>query len=241
MSIKYLNIKNFILKIMRPRYSDLIKIAIAILFVFQISCEKETPLRLTDKDGNHYNTIIIGNQEWMSENLRVTHYQDGSKIPNIKEDNTWKNLTYGAMCWPDNDSITKRTEYGGLYNWNSIIDNRKLCPVGWHIPTDQDWTVLSEYLGEDQTAGGKMKEAGTAHWVIISLGADNSSGFTALPGGLRNPNGLFAALGSYAYFWSKTENDATTSWVRSIGYGSDKLFKLTSPKINGLSVRCLKD
>jgi len=226
---------------MKTNYSILVKIIVLIILLIQVGCKKEIPQKLDDNNEYIYKTIIIGNQEWMAENLRVTHFQDGSKVPIVLNNNSWSNLTSAAMCWYDNDSLIKGQVYGALYNWYAIIDSRKLCPKGWHIPTDQEWTILADYLGDIHTVGGKMKEAGTQHWYEASPGADNSSGFTALPAGLRNLYGISTALGSNAFFWTSTNKDATTSWVRAIGYGSDKLFVDASPKNNGLSVRCIKD
>jgi uncharacterized protein (TIGR02145 family) len=187
---------------------------------------------LSDMDGNEYKTIEIGNQTWMAENLRTTKYNDGSSVPAVNDNSTWFNLTTDAYCWYDND-ITKKEIYGALYNWYAV-NRGNLCPAGWHVPTDQEWTVLSAYLGGESVAGGKLKETGTAHWNP-NTGATNESGFTALPGGMRGNGGVFFDLGYYGgYWWSATEN-----WCRLIYCRSTDISSLTDMNTTGFSVRCV--
>ncbi len=143
---------------------------------------------LLDIEGNEYKTIQIGNQTWMAENLRTTKYNDGSSIPVVNDNISWLNLTTAAYCWYDND-ISRKDIYGALYNWHTVTSGN-LCPAGWHVPKNEEWTVLTAYLGGESVAGGKLKETGTAHWNPNS-DATNESGFTALPGGMRGNGGAF--------------------------------------------------
>lgn len=203
-----------------------------ILFLLK-QTEAETVI---DIDGNIYHTVKIGTQVWMLENLKVTRYRNGDPITNITDDIAWKASTKEAYCWYMND-ITYGQVYGALYNWYAVSDNRKICPIGWHIPSLTEWTTLSNYLGS--TAGGKMKEVGNNHWSNGNYGADNSSGFTGLPGGYRyNSSGL---LGSVAYFWSATEANISTAWSCYLSNANTNLIILNLPNQEGMSVRCVKD
>jgi uncharacterized protein (TIGR02145 family) len=147
-----------------------------------------------DIDGNVYKTVKIGNQWWMAENLKVTHYRNGDEIPNRADDDEW-NKGIGAYCNYNND-VTNFEIYGGIYNWFAVDDSRKLAPEGWHVPTDDEWQVLVDYLGGDTLAGGKMKSTGTIEggdglWRGSNEGTTNESGFSALPGGYRYNHGVF--------------------------------------------------
>ncbi|GGB19973.1 MULTISPECIES: fibrobacter succinogenes major paralogous domain-containing protein [Mucilaginibacter] len=196
---------------------------------------------VTDVDGNVYKTITIGTQTWMIENLKVTHYNDGTAIPNVTEDNTWKGLTTGAYCNYKNDASIAAT-YGKLYNWYAVTNTKKLAPKGFHIPTDAEWTTLYNYLGGDREDGKKIQEQGTAHWSA-NTGATNSTLFTALPGGGRifdSFQGVFASLTYDAYFWSTTANGASNAWYMDL-YVKGYFERHDSPKYYGYSVRCIKD
>jgi uncharacterized protein (TIGR02145 family) len=195
---------------------------------------------VTDIDGNIYKTIKIGNQTWMAENLKTTKYNDGQEIPQVIGNSAWGSLTTPAYCWLKNDPSNKET-YGALYNWY-VVETGKLAPKGWHVPTEEDWSKLSNYLGGDSVAGGKMKEGSTSHWFSPNLGATNESGFTAIPSSTRNYDGLiFYRLGDGAYFWSSTEYDDSTAWVRSMLCDSTALKSFNAYKSYGRSVRCVKD
>jgi uncharacterized protein (TIGR02145 family) len=138
--------------------------------------------KVSDIDGNDYKTIQIGIQEWMAENLKTTKYNDGNSIPNVTDFIEWSDLITGVYCWYKNDASAYKATYGALYNWFTVSTG-KLCPAGWHVPSDAEWTTLYGYLGGAGVAGGKLKETGTTHWISPNTGATNSSGFTALPGG----------------------------------------------------------
>jgi uncharacterized protein (TIGR02145 family) len=199
-----------------------------------------TSVNITDYDGNIYNTIAIGEQRWMVENLKTTHYNDGGEIPFLTSSVQWSAATDGAYCAYNNNS-SNLSIYGALYNWYAV-NSGKLCPAGLHVPTDAEWVILSDYLGGASIAGGKMKESGTAHWTSPNTGADNLSGFTALGGSFVDWKGVFGILGQTAYWWSSTEASSTNAYAKklfndnaSISVGGN------NEKHDGFSIRCIKD
>ena len=194
---------------------------------------------VTDIDGNVYNTVTIGTQTWMLENLKTTKYNDGTDIPNITDVGTWEGLLTPGYCWYENDIDNKAT-YGALYNFYTV-NTAKLAPTGWHVPTDEEFTTLTDYLGGAYIAGGKLKEAGTEHWYSPNAGATNETGFTALPGGFRSQYGLFDFIKGGGFWWSATEGSATEAHGRNMYYdGRDVWIDYGSKKF-GASVRCIKD
>ena len=195
---------------------------------------------VTDIDGNVYNTIVIGSQTWMVENLKTTKYRDGTAITNVTDNTAWSNLTAGAYCNYDN-LATNVSTYGRLYNWYAVSDSRNIAPTGWHIPTDAEWTTLTTSLGGESVASGKMKETGTTHWNSPNTGATNSCGFTGLPGGNRNQAGVFNYIKYFGSLWSATENDATTAWYRGLAYNNAAVGRISISKKCGFSVRCIKN
>ena len=194
---------------------------------------------MQDIDGNTYQTIRIGNQEWMVENLRVTKYRNNTVIDQITNVTTWSGLTTGAWCYWDNSSSNNIT-YGKLYNWYAVTDGSGLCPTGWHVPSDGEWTTLTDYLGGMSIAGGKMKEEGTTHWSSPNAGATNESGFSGLPGGFRTSNGTFYNLGNIGYWWSSTESGAN-AWYRYLSYNDVNVNRSNLDERLGFSVRCLRN
>jgi len=197
-----------------------------------------TPAGVTDIDGNVYNTIVIGTQEWMAENLNVTHYRNGDAIPNVTDNTAWSGLSTGAFCDYNNDVNIVAT-YGRLYNWYAVADSRNIVPTGWHVPTDAEWQTLVDYLCGEEVSGGKMKEAGTARWNSSNEGAMNESGFSALPGGYRDNDGAYRLIGDYAILWSSSEDGSYHAWRRD--FFSNIINRCSSKKQNGLSIRCVKD
>lgn len=195
---------------------------------------------VTDYQGNVYNTVKIGSQCWLKQNLRSTKYNDGTNIPNVTNNTTWDNLTTPAYCWYNNNYSTYGSVYGALYNWYAV-NTGKLCPVGWHVPSDAEWTELTDYLGGESVAGGKLKEAGTAHWLSPNTGATNVAGFTALPGGSRLGSGGFYNVGDGGIWWSATENDASSAWYRVVDSGSSDVGRNSYDKEVGFSVRYVRD
>jgi uncharacterized protein (TIGR02145 family) len=203
--------------------------------------ELQVQVGAKDIDGNHYNAIKIGNQIWMAENLKTTKFNDGNPIPLVTDNAEWASLSSPAYCWYENDQATYGQTYGALYNWYAV-NTGKLCPTGWHVSTDADWTTLIDYLGGVMVAGGKLKESGTTHWSSPNEGATNESGFTALPGG-----GRFALIGNFrnagivGFWWGSTEYDTDSSWHYYLHYESPIVARMTYFKVVGYSVRCLKD
>lgn len=200
-----------------------------------------------DIDNNKYKTVKIGTQIWMSEDLKTTRYNDGTAIPIVTNYDSWADLTTAAYCWYNNDSTNKEV-YGALYNWYAVNTN-KLCPEGWHVPTDEEWNELMTSFGELGFVGGTLKEAGTTHWRNPNTGATNESGFTALPGGYRSYNGTFNLLRAYGYWWSSTESSWWKStkglpsivFHRNMQYDNAELIRYVSEKSNGFCVRCIMD
>lgn len=206
---------------------------------------------MTDQDGHVYKTIIIGNQEWMAENLKTGHYRNGNTIPVVTNNVAWSGLNTGASSWYDNDSATYDCPYGRLYNWYAVNDSRRLCPSGWHEPSDAEWNVLIGFLDPAYTpiilgsqsllAGGDLKSTGNFFWLNPNQDASNSSGFSALPGGGKDSNGLFGSLGNTAGFWTNTAFNNAGSWTREILTFSGSINRSTMDKRLGYYVRCVKD
>jgi uncharacterized protein (TIGR02145 family) len=194
---------------------------------------------VTDIDGNIYQTIKIGNQWWMAENLKVTHYQNGDAMPEVIDNAAWEGLTTGAHC-AYNNNINNVAIYGRLYNWYAVIDSRNIAPTGWHVPSDAEWETLVDYVG-GTSEGGKMKETGMAHWVSPNTGATNESGFSALPGGLRYYNGTYNDMGYYANFWSSTDYLGSNAWYRGLTNDNPEIGYYYFDKRIGFSVRCVMD
>ncbi|MCP3907937.1 MAG: hypothetical protein GY712_07965, partial [Oceanicoccus sp.] len=193
---------------------------------------------LIDCDGNIYHTIAIGDQLWMAENLKVTHYRNGDSIPNVTDGTTWDTLITDAYCWYNNDQATNE-KYGALYNWYAVDDANGLCPEGWHVPTHAEWTALTTYLGGTSVAGGKMKAASDL-WNSPNTDATNSSSFSGLPGGGRYGSGYFADVGGYGYWWSSTGYSSNDALFRFLSYGVGYVNEDYGNKLYGYSVRCLR-
>ncbi|MBI5218664.1 MAG: fibrobacter succinogenes major paralogous domain-containing protein [Bacteroidia bacterium] len=208
-----------------------------------------------DYDGNSYNTVQIGSQCWMRENLKTTHYSDGTAMV---DGTSAGDITgnYTAKYYFDyNNTPLNTVTYGKLYTWAAVMNGaassnanpsgvQGVCPTGWHVPSDAEWTQLSNSLGGDSVAGGKMKEVGTTHWNSPNTDADNSSGFTCLPGGNRSQDGTFYSIGNYDYFWSATDCNAAWAWGCYLNYNSAILGRSCAAigtKAFGFSVRCVRD
>jgi len=157
--------------------------------------------------------VTIGSQIWTRCNLGITTYRNGEVIPQVTDPTQWSNLTTGAWCYYNNDPSTE-PKYGKLYNWYAVNDPRGIAPTGYHVPSDTEWTVLTDYLGGESVAGGKMKKAGTAYWNAPNTDATNSSGFTGLPGGDRSNNGVYSTIGYNGSWWSSSEDNTNYAWYR---------------------------
>jgi uncharacterized protein (TIGR02145 family) len=215
-------------------------------------CEFNEP-QVTDIDGNVYNTVIIGEQVWMAENLKTTKYNDGSEIPNTTE-----SLTNGAFC-DYNNTPSNSTTYGRLYNWYVVDNNegtreasnggKNVCPKGWHVPRMGEWTTLISFLGGEAIAGGELKETGINHWSETNIGATNAFCFTSLPGGYFSFY-KFSAIGTCGYWWSTTEISTSGSTkypnfnngsIRIMFSDDSRIYKGSFTKDSYLSVRCIRD
>ena len=197
------------------------------------------PTTITDYDGNVYDVIAIGTQVWMKQNLNTSRYNNGTAIPNITDNATWTGLSTGARCYYNNDSASYASTYGALYNWYAV-NTGNLCPTGWHVPTDAEWTTLTTYLGGESVAGVKLKATTLWNSNSPNTGATNSSGFTALPGGYRNYLGPSLDVGDTGYWWSSTGGSAY-AWIRCMSYYFGNVYRYDYYMYNGFSVRCLKD
>jgi uncharacterized protein (TIGR02145 family) len=195
---------------------------------------------ITDIDGNSYNTVTIGSQIWMAENLKTTKYNDGTVIPLVSDGLAWSASTSNAYCWYNNDGPTYINIYGALYNWYTL-NTGNVCPAGWHIPTDAEWTTLTTYLLGESAAGGKLKESGNSHWSSPNTGATNETGFSARPGGVRNGSGAFGSIGYGGYCWTSTAFNTSDAWYRGMNYYDSWVDRNYNNKRVGFSVRCLKN
>lgn len=223
----------------------------ASLLLLLVSCKKEQvnvlPATVTnmhlqeDAAGNaaKFASVVIGTQTWMSKNLCVSHYRNGDKIPQVRNSAKWRTLTTGAWCWPNNDSLLGAV-YGKIYNWYAVNDPRGLAPRGWHVPADTEWTVLVNYLGGATVAGGKLKEAGTAHWWFPNTAATNSTGYTGIPAGNRYNTGDFLYLHIYGWCWTSTEENSLAVY-RRLNYNDAGVFRGAADKRDGFTLRCVED
>jgi uncharacterized protein (TIGR02145 family) len=212
---------------------------------------------VTDAEGNVYATVTIGNQVWMAENLSTSKFSNGDSIPMVYDNLPWQQATViqsPAACFYNNDSIND-TPMGKLYNWYAVIDSRNVCPSGWHIPSDAEWSQLIVHLDsltivgddvESSLVGAQIKSTGLQFWLAPNTGAVNQSGFSALPGGKRPATGLYYPIfeyySYYGYFWSSTSSQTPgLAYDRYLDYASTAILRTTSPKGEGKSVRCVKD
>jgi uncharacterized protein (TIGR02145 family) len=202
---------------------------------------------VSDANGNVYNTVLIGSQCWMAENLKTTLYKNGEPIDYPGTDNmAWWNNTTGAYAWYENDMAWK-DHYGALYNFHAVQNTNGLCPAGWNVPSDAEWTVLSDYLGGEAVAGGKLKSTRTdpdphPRWEYPNIGATNESNWTGYPGGIRDYMGYYGEMGIWGRFWSSTEAGYDAAWSRSLLYEDQNISRNSDVFPGyGLSVRCLED
>lgn len=206
-----------------------------LLSIIVLTCEKDKDIGLPrDIDGNVYDTITIGAQTWFKENLKTTKYKNGTSITLVTGNVIWSSYSAGAYCWYDNNPDYK-DDYGALYNLKAV-SYESLCPDGWHIPTNEEWSILFEYLGGSRYAGGKLKETGTLHWISESQGTTNESGFTVLPGGYRDSHGIFQDLKKSGYWWMSDSDD----FIFIPYYNSSVATGFVYGNL-GISIRCIKD
>ncbi|HAM11581.1 MAG: hypothetical protein A2X05_15495 [Bacteroidetes bacterium GWE2_41_25] len=222
------------------------KIKLSALFLFGFCLAEVQAQTVEDIDGNIYKTVTIGTQIWMAENLKATKFNDGTEIPLAKADaNEWADHTVAASttpayCWLYDSASVYKDRYGAFYNGFTVIKDN-LCPDGWHVPSDQDWTILITYLGGEVDAGGKLKETGTANWNEPNNGATNETGFTARAGGSISDNGSNWYNKSYAFWWSSTVDNEKYLWTRNINFNGSNIIRSYAEMQAGNSVRCIKD
>ncbi len=217
------------------------------LILILISCEKngniaENESVVKDFDGTPYQTVQICDKIWMKSNLNVSHYKNGDAIPEVSNPAQWTGLTTGAWCYYNNDPANGAI-YGKLYNWYAVNDLRGLAPQGWHVPASTEWVASVTCLGGESVAGGKMKEAGTTHWLNPNFSATNSSDFTGLPGGYRCScsSAAFYNIGNQSFWWSSSEISIGSPWALGLSYDNGIASNSGNQKIKGFSVRCVKN
>jgi uncharacterized protein (TIGR02145 family) len=237
---------------MRIKMINVLKLSILCivfgLLFFSFSCSKDdyssingniSRETISDIDSNLYYTVAVGSQVWLKGNLRTTRYNNGTPIPNVTESTKWANLTTGAYRWY-NDDPSNKYSYGALYNWHAV-NSGKLCPVGWHVPTNTDWQILFNFLGGEKKAGDKLKEPGTSYWTYPNEGATNSSGFSARAGGMYSKDFSFGDNGVGGYWWSSTEYNKTNANLVYLFFTDSNVNRFNISKGYGISVRCVKD
>ena len=236
----------------------------ALLLLAICSCSKDEDNNASSSNSNNlrvssvnnnvafFPSVTIGSQVWMTRNLEVTTYRDGTPIPGVPNPSSWQQLTTGAWCYYENVGANGTT-YGKIYNWYAVAGiydaaslanpalRKTLAPSGWHIPSNTEWAYLVNILGGQNVAGGKMKETGTLHWFSPNINATNSSGFTGLPGGGRTSGGYYDWLRNSSAFWSSTELDANQAWYLTLWYNDAKAPMSSVFKDYGWSVRCIRD
>jgi uncharacterized protein (TIGR02145 family) len=219
-----------------------------IVFVTVEPASVQCPENLMDIGGNVYPVVQIGNQCWTAKNLNTDFYDNGEMVPLITDNSAWQALgsgQTGAWSYYNNDPLSE-VFYGKLYNFYAVTDPRGLCPAGWHVPTDDDYTLLTDFLGGLLDAGGKMKTTGTTGlggglWVTPNAGATNESGFSAVPGGYRSSAGQFYSIGTFGSLWTSTATDALVGWYRGLASYNGSVFRSTCDKRDGCTVRCVMD
>ncbi|MCX6238272.1 MAG: fibrobacter succinogenes major paralogous domain-containing protein [Bacteroidia bacterium] len=216
------------------------KIEFSVVLLFGLGLTGLQAQTVKDIDGNVYKTVTIGTQTWMAENLKTTRLNDSTSIPLITADAEWTSTKAPAYSWYENAESKYKNTYGALYKGYSVYTG-KLCPSGWHIPGNDDWMILIDFLGGIEVAGDKLKEKGTTHWMNrpATTKATNSSGFTALPGGSRSQ--AFGDIGFSGYWWSSTLYSTNSSWFYLLDFSLSKIQKDVESKADGLSVRCVKN
>jgi len=189
-----------------------------------------------------FETVTIGTQVWMKYNLDVLFYRNGDPIPQVSDATAWPVQTSGAWCYYNND-VSNEFDCGKLYNWYAVHDSRNIAPLGWHVPTDAEWSTLVSLTGGNTTAGDVLKEAGTRNWTSPNTGATNGSGFTGLPGGGRGIDGAFIGIGNLGSCWTVSEVTPGSFLVfcYQMNYDQSAVSRVQSSKVTGFSVRCIKD
>ncbi len=225
---------------------------VSIFILTVLSCTKKESdsnngPTVTDKDGNSYNTVVIGGRTWFKENLKTIHFNNGDPIPTL---NSFPTDATPVYQWPAYGDEANVNVYGRLYTWYALTDSRGVCPNGWHVPSEDEWIQMEKSIGLvynttvsgqiGTTEGGKLKETGTAHWVSPNTGATNETGFTALPAGARGSNG-FGTPGSFGSFWTSSTEMGGNAWTHEMNKSFSAIYHYGGPKTVGKSCRCIKD
>jgi uncharacterized protein (TIGR02145 family) len=227
-----------------------------ILAICLSSCSEEENMVVSndavDADGNVYQTVVIGSQEWMTENLRSSHFANGEPIPHVPSIQDWVVLNTAAFCWYNNDSLSE-VPHGKLYNWFAVNDSRNVCPTGWHVPSTQDWDLLSDHLGGADVAGGPLKATGTIQegtglWLSPNDEATNQTAFTGIPSGARGfwsgiepPDESYAGMGGFAIYWANSSANMDSASYRYLSYGNGRVYAEQALKSWGMTIRCVRD
>ncbi len=250
------NSKPQIMKLQK-NLSKILVIALTSTLLFFSGCKDDDQnieiVPLTDIDGNVYTTVIIGDQEWMAENLKTTKYKNGTSIDLVTDNTAWENNTTSAFSWYGHDEAQYAQTFGALYNWQAVSTGM-LCPDGWHVPSDEEWKILEMELGMSQAMANELNYRGTNEgsklagsaflWIDGNLENNSefgTSGFSALPGGYRAHNGLFNIVDEYGTWWTASEFDNLDAWYRGIYYQSTNVVRNFASKRSGNSVRCVRD
>ena len=194
---------------------------------------------VTDIDGNTYDILSIGNQQWLSANLKVTKLNDGSLLELEKDSVKWREKTTAAYCYYKNNGLIYGDKYGAFYNWYAV-ESEKLCPSGWHVATDDDWQTLISHIGGSAN-GGYLKAKEFDHWKSPNKGATDKYAFDARGSGYRNSNGEFVALYEELRLWTSTNSSTAEAIAYSLDSDTCHINRIEQPKVSGLSVRCVKD
>lgn len=209
----------------------------ALIICAFILCFVSMKGQVTDKSGRIYKTVKIGKQEWMAENLNVSMYRNGDSVSLVDDPRKWSNLSTGAWCYYDNNPENGR-KYGKLYNWFAVNDPRGLAPVGWHIPSDEEWTQLINFLGGEEAGGAALRSH--TGWKV-EIKDPNNIGFNGLPAGSRDIDGVISGIGNNCEWWSATESNSYNAWFRFLNNYFSNAGKGNYDKLSGFSVRCIKD
>lgn len=229
-------------------------IALILIIICDFSYSQNKDHVVIDIEGNIYNTITIGSQIWMKENLKTRHYRNGDEIATTNPDSLdLTNEFNPKFQWSYKSSDSLANIYGRIYTWYAVVDKRNICPEGWHVPSDEEFCILENFLEPDIDSkcdkmghrgtflGNALKEPGQIHWINHDTGADNSSGFTGISQVIRTLNGNFRFFGLYAYYWTSTEFDSKQAWSRRLYHDSKDVKRGYYFKKDALSVRCIKD
>lgn len=226
--------------------ANYIKLFLLLLsFLFAISCADDVinasvtlPVAFRPDVPIQNGEVRIGKQVWMTKNLNVSRYRNGDPIPQVTNPSQWGTLTTGAWCYYENNTSNGKV-YGKLYNWYAVNDPRGLAPTGYHVPTDAEWSLLTDYLGGENMAGAQLKSI--TGWEDYPTFVNNATGFTALPGGHCLWAQQFGSIGTNGFWWSSTGHDDVDGWIRILFFDQIRIERGYLPKTSGFSVRCVKD